>query len=382
MARRYDAIVVGLGAMGSAAVDHLSRRGLNVVGIDRYSPPHHQGSSHGHTRLIREAYFEHPAYVPLVQRAYAGWADLGRFANRFASRSLLLQAGAVMIGTAQSAVVQGALLSANAHGLAYEKLTANELHNRFPALRVGQDMVGVWEPRAGLLSVEACIQAQLDRASSHGATLICDEPVKKWSASANNVLVETPHNQFTADHLVLTAGAWLGALASDLNLPLQVERQVMFWFEPKANPELLGPERLPPFLVEYGPGQYVYVFPNVGHGLKAALHHQGDATTADTVDREVKAEEESHLRTLIERFAPDANGKLLDAQVCLYTNTPDDHFVLDQHPHHPNVMVVSPCSGHGFKFAPVIGEIVAQRLSGEAPRFDLDLFKLDRLRSA
>jgi sarcosine oxidase len=378
MTGKYDVIVVGLGAMGSAAASQLSGRGFNVLGLDSHSPPHEMGSTHAYTRMIREAYFEHPSYVPLVQRAYDCWDALAKSAGK----NLLQTTGAIMIGPEDGAVVQGSQLSGDTHNLPYEKLSAHGIQSRFPALHIEPEMVGIYEPHAGLLLVDDCLEFQLSQAQSNGATLNMKEAVTAWSANSNGVEITTINDTYCAEKAVFSAGSWMSDLLPDVRMPLEVERQVLYFFEPKANADMFGPEKLAPFMIEYGPGQYFYAFCDIGHGLKLGLHHQGEITTADTVNREVSDVEETEMRELISRFMPDANGRLLEAKVCLYTNTPDDHFILDQHPDHANVTIVSPCSGHGFKFSPVIGEIVAQRLMGETPQFDLDLFKLDRFQTA
>lgn len=370
----YDAIVVGLGAMGGSTAEALARAGARVLGLDRYAPPHALGSSHGRTRLIREAYFEHPAYVPLVQRAYAGWAEL----ERWAGKRLLQTTGALMLGPPDGEIVQGALRSARQHALAHETLSAAEISTRFPALQPPPGAVGVWEPRGGLLDVEACITAQLARARNSGATLHLNEPVTHWRAHPNGAEVTTSKATYHAGHLVLAAGPWLGRLLPGLHLPLAVERQVMFWFAPQGDPQRFAPPQLPAFLVEYDGQHHAYAFPDVGHGLKVALHHQGQATTAQDVRRDVDPDEIENIRALLARFLPEANGRLLAAKVCLYTNTPDEHFVLDAHPNHPQVTVVSACSGHGFKFAPAIGQLAAERALGRASTLNLGLFQLGR----
>jgi sarcosine oxidase len=370
MEAAFDVIVVGLGAMGSAAAYHLVRRGRRVLGLDRFTPPHTLGSSHGQTRIIREAYFEDPRYVPLVQRAYELWTAL----ERDAGGRLLLETGGLMIGRPDSGVVRGATRSAETHGLRHERLDAAEVRRRFPALRPDDDMVAVWEPRAGILFPEACVEAHLTMARRHGAALRYDEPVLRWEADGGGVRVVSAQGTYAASHLVLSAGSWMTSLLPDLALPLTVERQPLYWFEPLRGAAHFTPERLPIHLWEHAPQRYLYGFPDLGDGVKVARHHEGRPTDPDAVDREVHAEEVEAMRGLVRRFLPDANGPLRSAAVCLYTNTPDDHFLIDRHPAHAHVLIASPCSGHGFKFASAIGEALAERVTDGRTRSDLSLF--------
>ena len=374
----YDVIVAGLGAMGSAAAYHLAGGGRRVLGLDRFQPPHQFGSSHGLTRIIREAYFEHPLYVPLVQRAYELWADL----ERKSRRPLLLQTGGVMVGLPDGVLVSGARRSAEEHRLAHEILSATELRRRFPVLEPMANMMGVWEPRAGILFPELAIQTHLELASNLGATLQFNEPVLGWEPHGGGVRVITAARPYTAARLLLSTGAWMSGLVDDLKLPLVIERQVLFWFEPRSGPEQFQPERCPVHLWEYAPERFFYGFPDLGHGVKVALHHQGQHTAPDSVCREVDNQEVEAMRQVLRRFVPNADGPLKSATVCMYTNTPDGHFILDWHPSHRSVLIASPCSGHGFKFSAVIGEIAAALLNDQQPAFDLSLFRLDRFRPA
>ncbi len=374
MPNEYDVIVAGLGAMGSAAAYHLAAGGQRVLGLDRFQPPHQFGSSHGLTRIIREAYFEHPLYVPLVQRAYELWADL----EKKSGRQLLLQTGGVMIGPPEGPLVRGARRSAEEHRLEHQILSSGELRQRFPIFEPTAQMAGVWEPRAGILFPELAIQTHLELAAQSGAVLQFNEPMLSWEAHPAGVRVSTAKGTYRAKHLLLSAGAWMTGLLPDLHLPLAVERQVLFWFEPRSRFEEFQPQRCPVHIWEYAPHRFFYGFPDLGDGVKAALHHQGAPTQPDAVCREVEPREIEAMRELLRRFLPAAEGRLKSSVVCIYTNTPDEHFILDRHPVHPQVLIASPCSGHGFKFSPVIGEIAAILLNGGNPPFDLALFRLER----
>jgi sarcosine oxidase len=370
----YDVIVVGLGAMGSAAAYHLSRRGLRVLGVDQYRPPHEHGSSHGETRVIREAYFEHPVYVPLVQRAYELWEELDRVAD---GADLLRTTGAVMIGQAGGELMEGTLRSVRRHGLRSEPLDAASIRRRFPALRVPDTMVGIYEERGGVLDPEACITAHLREAEACGADLRFGERVAGWDETGDGVVVRTESARFRAAQLVLCMGPWLPALLPDA--PLLVERQVVHWFRPAGDAAAFRPGRLPVFLFELAPDRLFYGLPEMGAGVKIARHHGGEVVPLEQIRTSVDAEDIEPVRRFAADFVPGLEPAPVRSSVCRYTNTPDGHFLIDRHPRHRRVWVVSPCSGHGFKFASVVGEIVADRVTGVAPRFDLSLFSLQRL---
>lgn len=363
-----DAIVVGLGVHGSASLAALAKRGLRVVGVDQFHPPHTQGSSHGETRIIREAYFEHPSYVPLAQRALSLWQTL----QQESGRVLYQQTGALLLGPADGMLVKGALKSAREHGLAHEVFDAPAVRMRFPSFAPRPDDLGVLEPRAGILFVETCIETLLDAARKHGAETSLNTVVTSWSANASGVEVKTQKDRIVARKLVLAVGPWLTREMP--SLPLTVERQVAHWFRPRV----AGIEALPVYAIEYARQHMFYGFPDLGAGAKVALHHEGQATTANTVARNIDAAELERMRQLADSFVPGLAGDWLRGSTCLYTNTPDEHFIVDRHPAHDNVLVVSPCSGHGFKFAPVVGEKVAADVAEEPHSLDWSLFKLER----
>ncbi|HEX5688037.1 MAG TPA: N-methyl-L-tryptophan oxidase [Ideonella sp.] len=369
--RTHDVAIIGLGAMGSAAAFELARRGLDVVGFDRFTPPHTMGSSHGDSRIIREAYFEHPLYVPMVQRAFELWREL----ERRTGSSLLSPTGGLMIGAPDSVLVEGARRSAQQHGLAHELLSAAEIRARFPVLQPEADMVGVWEPRAGVLAPEACVAAQLDQARRCGATLHFDEPVDRWQPDGGDVSVFTALRHCRARQLIISAGAWAASLLPGLRLPFRVERQVLHWLAPTADAAAFGPTRCPVHLWQIDGTRFFYGLPDMGAGVKLAFHHGGETSTVDAVRREVTSRDVDELRAAVRRFVPAADGHRLASSVCLYTNTADEHFWIDRCPDQPQVLVASPCSGHGFKFAPVIGEIVADLVQGKPAHFDLGLFR-------
>lgn len=370
----WDVIVVGLGAMGSAAAYQLAKTGCRVLGLDRFHPPHELGSSHGLTRIIREAYFEHPSYVPLVQRAYALWKELE---NKSGTR-VLVQTGGVMVGPPDGPLVKGALRSAEEHQLRYELLSSSELRRRFPAFEPTAEMVAVWEPRAGVLFPEQAIRTHLELAARHGATVHFNEQVLRWEPVGLGVRVYTSTRHYTSRHLMLAAGPWMQSLLAEPQIPLSVERQVLYWFEPRGDAIAFQPSNCPIYIWEYARQQFFYGFPDLGDGVKVAMHHEGEPAHPDQERRKVSDQEIDSMRQLVRRFLPGADGQLRATSVCLYTNTPDEHFVLDWHPHHPQVLLASPCSGHGFKFSSVIGELAASLLRGQSLSLDLSLFSAKR----
>lgn len=370
----FDIVIVGLGAMGSAAAYHLAARGVRVLGLDRFTPPHTLGSSHGESRIIREAYYEHPLYVPLVQRAYQLWDELAARTQQ----QLFLQTGGLMIGPANGTLVRGALLSAHTHQLTHEVLDATMLQRRYPAFHPTEEMVAVWEPRASILFPEKCIAAHLQLAQQHGATLHGEEFLVAWEQDGSSVQVTTNKWRYNASQLLIAAGAWLQTLIAELALPLHCTRQPLFWFEPRAHTEYFTPRNFPIYILEHAPERYIYGFPNLGTGCKAAIHHEGETTQAEHVRREVQAEEAAPVRSLLEKFLPHASGPLLKTSVCMYTNTPDAHFLLDFHPQNKNVLLMSPCSGHGFKFSSALGALAAELLCENQTTFDLTPFRVQR----
>lgn len=364
--------------MGAATAWQLARRGQRVVGFDRFHPPHAMGSSTGRTRIIREAYWEDPAYVPLVRRAYHLWAGL----EQASGQRLLRPTGGLVIGPEEGSLVSGALASARVHGVRHERLTAAEVRRRYPMLQPDDSLVAVLEPRAGVLAPEEAIGAMLEEAVRHGATLRYHEPVLSWEPWGEGVTVRTAAGSFTARRLVLAAGAWMATTLTGLDLPLSVERQVMFWMRPVGDPLPWTPEQLPIWLWETREGPVWYGFPDFGDGPKVARHHGGVPTTAETVDRVVSASDAEEMMAFLAGAVPGLHGTPMEARVCLYTNTPDGHFLLDRHPACPAVLLASPCSGHGFKFAPALGEILADLAMDQPPAFDLASFGLRRLAGA
>ena len=377
--QRYDVAVVGLGAMGAAAAHRLALRGQRVIGFDRFHPPHMMGSTHGDSRGIREAYYEDPSYVPFVRRAYDLWDEL----SDTLGTPLFRQTGAITLGVEGASMVRGVLASAKEHDIDVQVLDASELKRRYPAIETTDDLVGVLETRGGMIDIDAALNGQLGLAASHGADLHFNEPVEKWLPSSMDdlespITINTARGSYEAERMVVTAGAWNAGLLGKLNLPLRVTRQVMFWFEPRRHSEQFVEGALPFWMWERGPQDFAYGFPDIGKGFKLGHHQPLDEVDPNGYPQQVSEADEANVRTWLSRTFPDVGGRLLRAETCLYTNTPDAHFLIDVHPKRPNIVLASPCSGHGFKFSPAIGEALADLSMHGETGHDLGLFKVDR----
>jgi sarcosine oxidase len=369
----YDSIVIGLGGMGSAAAAHLARRGARVLGIDQFERCHDRGSSHGQSRIIRESYYEAPEYVPLLFRAYELWREL----EQESGQALLTITGGLNMGTPTCEFVAGALASARQHGLAHEYLTATEINARFPAYRVPENIVAVYEPNAGILQPEACVVAHLDLAARHGAELTHGVPVRRWHKYGAAYRVETDRAVYTAESVVVTAGPWASSLLSDLGLPLEVWRVVNAHFQmDRAGDFDVG--RCPVYLWQVPEGDY-YGFPALpGQGVKFGRHDLADVTTADTIRRSIDDSEVEALRSVLNAYMPGAGGALIKSLTCMYTITPDRHFVIDRHPEHDRVAIGCGFSGHGYKFASVVGELLADLALDGRTRHSIDFLSARR----
>ncbi len=376
---RYQAIVLGVGGMGSAALYHLARRGQRVLGIEQFSLGHDLGSSHGVTRIIRLAYAEHPSYVPLLRRAYELWREV----EQIAGERLLFITGGMDIGPPNGTMVTGSLRSCREHGIPHERLDAAEVSRRFPGYRLPPEMVAVYQADGGFVLPERSIVTHINAAQALGAEVHGCERVIEWRAEGDGVEVRTDRDNYRADRLVITAGAW-AAEAVPMLKPLAVpERQVMIWTQP-LRPERFTPDAFPIFNMQAPEGHY-YGFPIYGvPGFKLGrYHHRGEQVDPNRMNRDCDREDEALLRVGIARYFPEANGPTLAMKTCLFTNSPDEHFLLDLHPEFPQVSIATGFSGHGFKFATVIGEIMADfAMEGGCRRLDLSLFRLERLSRA
>jgi len=370
----YDAIVVGVGGMGSAAVYELARRGLRVLGLEQYDIPHDRGSSHGVNRIIRLAYWEHPAYVPLLRRAYALWRELE--AGR--REQLLYVTGSIDAGRRDSKTVSGSLRSCEIHSLTHDVLDAGAVRRRFPGYRLAPDMMAVYQPDGGFVLCERAIVNYVQAAHDLGAAIHAREPVVAWDPTGSGVEVRTAGATYSASHLVLTAGPWAAALVPALQKLARPERQVMLWTQPRA-PALFQLGAFPVFNLDAPEGHF-YGFPIFGNpGVKVGkYHHRSEQVDPDRMDRECHPEDEAVLREGIRKYFPDADGPTMSMKTCLFTNSPDEHFIIDRHPTVPQVTLAAGFSGHGFKFCSVVGEIIAELVVDGTSRHDLDLFALSR----
>jgi sarcosine oxidase len=372
--RPYDVAIVGLGAIGSASAWQVARRGRRLVGFDKFHPPHTMGSSTGKTRIIREAYWESPFYVPIVRRAYELWDEL----EMRSGKHLLTRTGGLVLGDPGGPLVSGAVKSSRAHDVPYEELTAAQVRKRYPAFRPRDGLVGIVEPRAGVLIPEDSIAAMLEQAASNTAELHYDEAVLSWKPDGEGYELRTAKGTYRAAQVILSAGAWMATELPGITLPLTVARQLLFWMEPAGGRAMFAADRFPIWLWDTDDGRAFYGFPDFGDGPKAARHHGGPDTTADTVRREIRPEEANEVLEFLKWAMPDHHGPVTSSGVCMYTNTPDEHFLIDRHPEHRGVWIASPCSGHGFKFSPAIGEALADLVEGKALRFALDPFRFRR----
>jgi sarcosine oxidase len=372
----YDVIVVGLGVMGNAAAWALARRGLRVLGLEQFQPGHVRGSSHGESRIIRHLYFEHPLYVPILGRAYALWAEL----ESESDTRLLHLCGGLTLGPGAGCIVPGARETARRYGLTYEELDATSISRRFPAIRAPEDHVGLWDARAGYVRADLAIEAFRSSAQRHGATLRYGAPVRRWDTSAAGVRVETSEGHYHADRLVLCVGPWAPRAMADLGLPLAVERQVLVWFDPPTGPDDFDADRFPIFVYEYSVGQNAYGFPRIAGWVKAAVFHGGplvpdpDVVQPDATSHEIQGVHDA----LASAFPTLAASPVRSTATCLFTNAPDSRFVIGPHPARPRVYLCSACSGHGFKFAPAVGDAIADLVTTGTSAMDLSPFEVTR----
>jgi sarcosine oxidase len=378
MRQRFDVIVIGMGGMGTAALWQLARQGRQVLGLERFDLGHGMGSSHGLNRIIRLAYFEHPDYVPLLRRAYELWRET----EQLAGEQLLYVTGGLDGGREDGRIVQGSLAACRDHGLPHEVLTAAEVARRFPGYRLPGDSVAVYQPDGGFVASERAILAHASLAVAAGAEIRAREKVLAIEPKEGRVVVVTERARYEAGAAIVSAGAWISDLVPGLRRTAVPERQVLGWFQPKT-PRLFTPDVFPVsnILTELG---HFYQFPMWGiPGLKIGrYHHLREHGHADALSREPTAGDEEVLRTAIRAMFPAADGPTLRLAVCLFTNTPDEHFVIDRLPDHPEIIVASPCSGHGFKFASVVGEVLADLVIKGSSRLDISLFAYGRFADA
>lgn len=368
----WDVIVIGLGGVGSSAAYHIAASGRRVLGLDQFTAAHDRGSSHGHTRIIRQAYFEHPSYVPLLKRAYELWDDL----EHDSGRELFRRTGLVEAGPSDGVVVPGVLKAAEQHQLPIENLSYGDVRKRWPGVDGAPEWSYVVEQNAGYLRVEDCVAAHLRLAQRAGATLRFEQSVIDWKVVDDGVEVTTNQGTHRGKHLVIAGGAWSGQLLSQLGVPLQILRKHLWWFEPDT-PGFGVDEGFPCFFHET-PAGYFYGFPSIDNrGVKVARHSGGEPITGpvrnDAPDDDDRALCEQYVRQCL----PGVSDRLKSHTECFYTCTPDEHFIIDRHPQHAQVTVIAGLSGHGFKFTSVLGEIASQMVAGDTD-LDINLFRIDR----
>lgn len=375
MPRSFDVIVLGVGGMGSAACFELARRGRRVLGLEQFALAHDRGSSHGHTRIIRTAYAEGPQYVPLAKRAFSRWYEL----EQLTGRHLLTECACLNAGPPGSEHVAGVRKSVREHVLEAEELSGSEINRRFPAFHFPADYSGVVERAAGFLYVEDCVRAHYEAAVARGAEIHTEEPAREWKAFGDGVEVTTDRATYRAARLVVTAGAWATKLLADIGLPLRVMRQTLHWFGGGDVEGSVRRDHFPIFIADV-PGGPFYGLPAIDpSGLKVARHYNApELPGPDAVNWSTGPDDIAPVRAFLDTHISGV-GLLTKSQVCMYTVTPDQHFVIDLHPHFPQVSVACGFSGHGFKFASVVGEILADLAEKGSTRHDIAPFAAKRL---
>ncbi|MBT9259396.1 MAG: N-methyl-L-tryptophan oxidase [Clostridiales bacterium] len=374
--RDVDFLVVGLGAVGSATLRALAQRGRRVLGLDPHPPGHIYGSSHGESRIIRTAYYEDPLYVPLAQRAWQLWEE----AQERARKELLLPTGALMIGKEAGELVPRALESARAWSLPHELLTPLDVARRFPAFRIPSGYIALLEPKGGVLFPERALVTWQAMAREEGAEIHIPEKALSFEEEEGAVRVHTDQETYRAARLILAAGAWMPKLLPGV-IPWEVERQVLHWWPLAEDPSPYHPSLFPVFMWERDEAHTFYGFPTLdGETVKFSRHHGGQAVDPDSVPRDVIEEDRQPVAEGVAQLLPGLQTRPQRSSVCLYTNTPDHHFVLGLLPGSDRIFLASPCSGHGFKFMPALGEIMALLAEDKEPPYDLRLFAPERFR--
>jgi sarcosine oxidase len=383
--QKFQTIVLGLGAMGSASLYQMAKRGKAVLGIDQFAPPHRFGSTHGGTRITRVAIGENEQYTLLARRSHEIW----RAIEAETGESLLTTSGCLVISsdaprapTHVEGFFENTIAAAERYGIPHERLDAQEVRARFPAYKARDNEKAFFEPGGGFLRVGKCVAVSLALARKYGADIHTDEKVLRFEQTAGSVTVTTDRGSYSADRLVITAGAWLPTLIGEkYRGQFKVLRQVQYWFDIDGPIEPYLPENFPVFLWELqGKPQSIYGFPAIDGphgGFKLATEQYSTETTADTVSREVTPQEtEAMFRDYVAPYFENASSRCLKSRVCLYTNVEGARFIIDTHPEQERVIVVSACSGHGFKHSAAIGEVVAQLVTDGEPGIDLSSFKL------
>jgi sarcosine oxidase len=370
----YDVIVLGVGGMGSATCFELARRGRRVLGLEQFRLVHDRGSSHGRTRIIRTAYYEHPTYVPLVRRAFERWLEL----EQLSGKHLLTACPCLSIGTPESEVIRGVKQAANEHRLVVEALSPSDLRQLFPPFRFSDQYVGLLEQESGFLYVEECVRSYVDAACWLRADIRAEEPAMEWQPEGSGVMVRTGKGTYYTARLVITAGPWAAGLLGRYGARLSVMRQIPMWFATEDD-RLFRRDRFPIFIAETPEGAF-YGFPVIdADGLKVARHYGAPELSSPTeVSRTVSDDDEIPVRRFLVEHLPSASGARRHASVCIYTLSPDRHFIIDVHPAHPQVALAAGFSGHGFKFASVVGEVLADLAEKGSTELPVEMFRIGR----
>lgn len=352
----YDLAVIGCGGIGSAVLFHAAQSGAKAIGIEQFEPVHNRGSSHGHTRIIRQAYFEHPNYVPLLLEAYELWAEL----EEIAGEQLYVQTGLLQAGPADGIVVPGVLRSASEHRLPIDRLSAGEAMQRYPMFRIPEEHIAAFEHRAGYLFVEKCVAAHLKAAQERGARLMHSCPVTGYQPDGTGYRIATRQGEILAKRIVMTVGAWLpGWLSADI-MPLSVLRKHLHWYQ-SSDPRVQQSQGCPLFFFENEVGCF-YGFPAIDEhwGLKVAEHTGGEPIEDPcALTRDVDPVDQTRIETMVEAYFRGSHTHQRH-DVCMYTMTSDHDFLIDQHPDSPTLLIAGGFSGHGFKFASVLGKLIAR----------------------
>ncbi len=374
----YDLVVLGLGGMGSATVAQASLRGRRVLGIEQFARSHELGASCGRSRIIRKAYFEDPAYVPLLVRAYELWREL----EARTGTTLLDLIGVLMIGNERSGVLQGVRATARAYDLPLDEFDAHELVRRFSGTNPRADERGLFERDAGVVFPEAAIAAHLALAETHGAELRFGTAVAAYESTADAIVVHMADGTSArAARLAICAGPWLGEVACEVHVALRVQRNVQVWFRPST--PAYGRDRFPAFFVDRPEWPApLYGFPDYGDGVKAALHAYGETTVPAQLDRTIRPTDIEPVKTALDDWLPGAAAEFVRGKACMYTLTPDEHFIIDRHPSDERIVIAGGFSGHGYKFCSVVGEIITDLALDGGTRHPIDFLSIDRFKTA
>lgn len=379
--KNYDVIVLGVGSMGSATCYYLAKQGVKVLGIEQFGISHELGSHGGQSRIIRQAYFEHSDYVPLLKRAYENWQILENESNE----QLVHKTGLLYLGKSGHHLIKDTLASAAEHKLEVDKLTAESMAARYPQFNLPDDYHSLFEANAGFVTPEKTIQQYTKLAIHHGGKINTEEKVLGWQKDGSSITVKTSKDSYSCGKLVITAGPWAGKLMPQLARKLKITRQIIAWLNP-PKPEMFNLEKFPSWTLDDDEHEGIfYGFPILPAqrfgsptGLKLGYHHPGIESDPDKLDRSITDGDRRILLGMLGKFIPDANESFVELKACMYTNTVDANFIIDYLPDHDNVVFATGFSGHGFKFAPVIGEILSDLVLKGTTLLPIEFLRAER----